>query len=154
VWEIVGLGFDDPAARGLLSAALAELVDRYGGGGDDTPLHAGEFDPPVGCFLVARVDGVPAGCGGWRTPADGTSEVAEIKRMYTLPEWRCRGVAAALLRALEDSARGAGRKRMALETGYKQPEAIALYQKLGYEQIPNFGHYADNPLTVSFGRRL
>jgi GNAT superfamily N-acetyltransferase len=152
--EISVVGFGDRDSQQMIAAALADLRIRYNStSGDDTPVAAAEFDLPAGCFLLARADGVPAGCGGWRTlAADPT--VAEIKRMYTAPEHRGRGVASAVLRALEATARDVGRTRLVLETGNRQPEAIALYRKLGYEQIPNFGYYKDYPGCVSFGRRL
>src|SRR5262245_26258839 len=102
-----------PAARILLDAAIADLVRRYGGSGDETPMDALEFDPPEGCFLVAYLDGEPVACGGWRVLghfSDNTEaeDVAEVKRMYTAPQARRRGVASALLQALEDTAREAG----------------------------------------------
>lgn len=153
VIEIRPTRFDDPVALAMIEAALADLGARYGGIGDSTPVDPDEFTPPHGCFLVAWLDGRPAGCGGWRTLASDDT-VAEIKRMYTAPSARGRGVASAVLRALEDSARDVGRKRAMLETGEQQPEAIALYQKLGYERIPNFGYYKDSPNCVSFGRVL
>jgi len=74
--------------------------------------------------------------------------------MFTVSGARGRGVATALLRALEDSARRAGRKRIILETGDRQPEAIALYRKAGYVRIPDFGFYKDAPGVHSFGRDL
>ena len=74
--------------------------------------------------------------------------------MYTIPEARGRGVASALLGALEESARQAGRKRIVLETGARQPEAIALYGKAGYARIPDFGHYKDDPEVRSYGKDL
>src|ERR1700730_6092902 len=135
--------FDGPVAQRLMAAALADLAQRYGGGGDSTPIAAAAFAAPRGAFVVAYVDGGPAGCGGWRTLAeDGAS--AEIKRMYTAAEVRGRGVARAVLSALEHSARAAGMRRMVLETGWAQPEAIGLYGRCGYERIPNFGYYRDH----------
>lgn len=116
-------------------------------------MQPAEFTPPAGCFLVASSADAPIGCGGWRTLA-ADPDAAEIKRMYTVPAWRGRGVASALLRAIEESAAAAGRKRIVLETGLRQPEAIALYVKLGYERIPNFGYYRDSPDCLSFGRAL
>jgi GNAT superfamily N-acetyltransferase len=151
--EIRPTSFDDPVARAMIAEALADLGVRYGGSGDDTPVDADDFDPPAGRFLVAWIDGTPAGCGGWRTLAED-DEAAEIKRMYTVPGSRGRGVASAVLRAIEETAREAGKKRVVLETGHRQPEAIALYGKLGYERIPNFGYYKDHPGCVSFGRVL
>jgi GNAT superfamily N-acetyltransferase len=140
-------------ATELTTAALAELSERYGGEGDTTPIVPGEFDPPEGAFLVAYVDRAPAGCVGYRTFADDET-TAELKRLYVAPEFRGRGVAKALLTALEDTARQAGRKRVWLETGTAQPEAIALYERSGYARIEDFGHYKGYPDVRSFGREL
>jgi GNAT superfamily N-acetyltransferase len=145
--------FESPVAAALTAAAVADLAQRYGGDGDSTPMNAAEFAPPDGEFLVAWSGDVPVGCGGWRTLATDAT-VAEVKRMYTVPRWRGRGVAAAVLRAIEESARAAGKRRVVLETGSGQPEAIAFYQKQGYDRIPNFGYYRDHPGCVSFGRDL
>jgi GNAT superfamily N-acetyltransferase len=143
--------YADPVAQRLVRAVLADLADRYGGDGDATPVRGEEFEPPLGAFLVAYRAGEPVGCGAWRTHP---GNLAEIKRMYVVPEARGQGIAMALLRALEDSAREAGCTRVILETGTLQPEAIALYRKAGYERIPDFGHYKDEPGVRSFGREL
>lgn len=140
-------------ARAMVAAALADLGERYGGPGDETPVDPVEFDPPEGAFLVAYLDGRPVGCGGWRSHG-GRNEIGEIKRMYTAPEARRRGVARAMLAAIEDSARQYGRRRLVLETGDRQPEAMKLYETAGYEPIPNFGFYRDEPNCLSYGRRL
>ncbi|MFG2104240.1 GNAT family N-acetyltransferase [Micromonospora echinaurantiaca] len=149
--EIHAARFDSPEAQRLIRDALADLGARYGGSGDDTPVDAAEFEPPDGAFLIARLDGQPVGCGGWRSHGEGT---AELKRMYTAPAARGRGVARALLAAVERSAREQGRKRLILECGDRQPEAIGLYTSAGYERIPNFGFYKDEPGCLSFGRTL
>jgi GNAT superfamily N-acetyltransferase len=144
--------YEDPLAVALRADLLADLAARYDGDGDGTPIAAGEFDPPRGAFLVAWLDGEPAGCVGWRSRRpDGE---AELKRMWVALHARRRGVAKALLAAVEDSARAAGRTRMVLETGVAQPEAMALYAASGYALIPNFGHYADSPLSRSYARDL
>jgi GNAT superfamily N-acetyltransferase len=145
--------YGSPVARTMTAAAIADLVVRYGGDGDGAPIDATEFDPPRGCFLVATVDGQPAACGGWRTLASDES-VAEIKRMYVAPAFRGRGLARAILARLEETAREAGKKRMALETGTAQPEAIALYERCGYERIADFGYYKGYDDVRSFGRAL
>lgn len=145
--------FDAPESQALIRAALADLGTRYGGNGDDTPVDAAEFGPPAGTFLVAYLDGQPVGCGGWRSHGDD-GETAELKRMYTAPAARGRGVARAVLAAVERSAREQGRKRIILECGDKQPEAIAMYTSAGYERIPNFGFYQDAPGCLSYGRPL
>ncbi|SIN37724.1 Acetyltransferase (GNAT) family protein [Micromonospora cremea] len=143
--------FDAPVAQQLIRDALADLGARYGGTGDDTPVDAAEFEPPDGAFLVAYLAGEPVGCGGWRSHG---ADTAELKRMYTAPAARGRGVARTVLAAVERSAREQGRKRMVLECGDRQPEAIAMYTSAGYEQIPNFGFYKDEEGCVSFGRTL
>ncbi|GAB3848219.1 hypothetical protein GCM10029963_30830 [Micromonospora andamanensis] len=63
-------------------------------------------------------------------------------------------MARTVLAAIERSAREHGRRRIILECGDRQPEAIALYKAAGYERIPNFGFYADEPGCLSFGRTL
>jgi GNAT superfamily N-acetyltransferase len=151
--KIVPTGYLDPVARTLVSAAMADLSDRYGGTGDDTPVDPAQFDPPRGTFFVAWLDGDPVACGGWRT-FEGDGDAAEIKRMFTSASARRKGVAMAVLRAVEDSARAAGRTRIILETGGLQPEAIALYERAGYRLIENFGHYKDEPDVRSYGRDL
>lgn len=151
--EISAARFDSAVAQLLVRAALADLGARYGGSGDDTPVDAAEFEPPGGSFLIARLGGEPVGCGGWRSHGE-VGETAELKRMYTSPAARGRGVARTLLAAVERSARDQGRKRIILECGDKQPEAIAMYASAGYERIPNFGHYRDVPGCLSYGRTL
>jgi GNAT superfamily N-acetyltransferase len=149
---IVGtVPYADPVAVALRDDLLADLSRRYEGDGDGTPIAPGEFDPPRGAFLVAWYDGRPAGCAGWRSRGEGD---AELKRMWVALDARGRGVAKALLRAVEESARSAGRTRLILETGTGQPEAMGLYEASGYTPIPGFGHYRDSPQSRSYGRTL
>ncbi|HEX6969171.1 MAG TPA: GNAT family N-acetyltransferase, partial [Micromonosporaceae bacterium] len=70
------------------------------------------------------------------------------------PKMRGRGVARAVLAAVEQSARDHGRKRLILECGDKQPEAIAMYEKCGYQRIEDFGFYRGSPSVRSYGRDL
>jgi GNAT superfamily N-acetyltransferase len=160
--EIRPSRFGAPAAARLIAAAQAESAVRYGGP-DETFVEASQFDPPEGAFLVAWAGGEAVGCGGWRTllydagtgtGAGQAEDVAEIKRMYVVPDARGSGVAAAMLAALEASARQHGMRRIVLETGEGNPEAIKFYAKSGYQRIANFGHYKDEPDCVSFGRDL
>jgi ribosomal protein S18 acetylase RimI-like enzyme len=109
-------------------------------------MDASEFDPPLGGFLVLRSNGMTIAGGGIRELFDGT---AEIKRMWTHPEYRRQGHAISVLHELEVWAESLGFAHVRLETGEAQPEALALYRRLGYREIGNYGHY---PSAVGFER--
>lgn len=141
--------YDDAAAQELVAQVQQEYVDRYGGP-DETPVDPGEFAPPLGLFLVAFRHGRPVGCGGWRVHGRD----AEIKRMYVSPAARRTGLARRILAELERTAAEAGCERAILETGWRQPEAIALYGTSGYEPTEKFGHYRHEPGSYCFAKRL
>lgn len=142
--------FDHPDAVPLIEAAQGEYVRRYGGP-DTTPHEPGEFAPPRGWFLVGYAAGGPVACGGWRLRSARVEDPelragdAEIKRMYVADGHRGHGYARRLLGALERAAVTAGARRMILETGDRQPEAIELYRSSGYTEIAGFGAYRGNP---------
>jgi putative acetyltransferase len=98
------------------------------------------FEPNVRFFL-ARLENLAVGCGGVAI----FSDYAEVKRMYTRPAARGRGVAKALLRKIEDEARGADKSVLRLETGTYQQEAISLYESAGFRPCGPFGPYATMP---------
>jgi ribosomal protein S18 acetylase RimI-like enzyme len=112
-----------------------------------TPFAPAEFVPPAGYFVVGYADGAAVACGGWRArDVDGPplrTGDAEIKRMYVRPAYRGRGIARAVLADLETAAGRAGRRRMVLETGVRQPDAIGLYVAAGYVPMAPFGTYRD-----------
>lgn len=169
-WEPAGAGlvvrpepYDGPVARRLSADLLAELDVRYAGDPDPcgTPeltaiwgVRPGQVAPPAGTFLVAWLGGEPVGCGAVRPLVTGEPGVGEVKRMYTAPAARRRGVSRAILTALEDAARRLGYRRLQLETGVRQPEAIALYESAGWRRIPAYGQYAADPLSVCFAKDL
>ncbi|MCT2584789.1 GNAT family N-acetyltransferase [Actinophytocola gossypii] len=144
------LPYDHPDAVTLIAEVQQEYVVRYGAP-DRAPVDPAEFAPPEGLFLVGYLDGAPVVCGGWRVHGDGD---AELKRMYVTPAARGRGLARSMLAELERTAALAGHRRLVLETGLRQPEAIALYRSSGYTEAPRFGHYADEPLSVHLGKPL
>jgi GNAT superfamily N-acetyltransferase len=80
--------------------------------------------------------------------------IMEVKRMYTLPECRGKGIAAKILNELEKWATELSCKKCVLETGKKQPEAVALYKKNGYKLIPNYGQYAGIENSLCFEKEL
>ncbi|HYO35249.1 MAG TPA: GNAT family N-acetyltransferase [Geodermatophilus sp.] len=132
--------WDDAEVQRLTTAQQAELRDRYEGGGEPgTPPSAAD----VSVVLVARDgDGTAVGCGALRALGGGA---AEVKRMYVVPAARGRGVSTLLLAGLEAAARDRGWTTLRLETGPRQPEAIALYERAGYRAIPAFGTYVEAP---------
>ncbi len=88
--------------------------------------------------VVAYENETAVGCGAFK---EYEPNVAEIKRMYVREENRSRGIAGKVLDELEIWAKELNFSKCVLETGLKQPEAIRLYQKSGYETIPNYGQY-------------
>ncbi|MDQ0909913.1 GNAT family N-acetyltransferase [Streptomyces canus] len=153
------VAFDHPDAVKLNDQVQAEYHVRYGDGGDATALAPEDFEPPNGVFLIAYDEtGAPVATGGWRARdanGEGTMDGdAELKRMYVVDVARGRGLARRILTALEDDARAAGRIRMVLETGNKQPEAIALYTSSGYEPCGKFGYYRFHEDSRCFAKPL
>ncbi|TXS40887.1 GNAT family N-acetyltransferase [Streptomyces sp. uw30] len=157
--NIRNVSFDHPDAVKLNNQVQGEYVVRYGDEGDATPLAPTDFDPPNGLYLIAYDElGTPVASGGWRAQDDngeGNQDGdAELKRMYVVDSMRGRGLARRILAALEDDARAAGRIRMVLETGAKQPEAVALYESSGYEPCGKFGFYRFHELSLCFAKAL
>ncbi|MFJ8004247.1 GNAT family N-acetyltransferase [Streptomyces fagopyri] len=151
--------FDHPDAVKLNDQVQAEYAERYGDEGDVTPLDASMFKPPLGLYLLAYDEqGRPVATGGWRCQDENdegyTDGDAELKRMYVVPQARGLGLARRILAALEDDARAAGRTRMVLETGAKQPEAVALYTSSGYAPCVKFGYYRFHDLSMCFAKPL
>lgn len=153
------VSFGHPDAAKLNDQVQAEYGVRYGDGGDATPMDAADFEPPNGRYLIAYDElGTPVASGGWRAQdenGEGNQDGdAELKRMYVVDAMRGRGLARRILAALEDDARAAGRTRMVLETGAKQPEAVALYTSSGYEPCEKFGYYRHHELSLCYAKAL
>ena len=142
--------YEDPDAQRLIELVQQEYVQRYGGR-DGAVVDPAEFRAPAGLFLIADVDGVSAGCGAWRVHAPG---VVELKRMYVEPAWRRMGLAALIVDVLEETALAAGHRSAVLNSGVRQPEALALYATLGYEPVPGYGIYAQSRGAVFLGKQL
>jgi GNAT superfamily N-acetyltransferase len=142
----------DPAlspARDLIAAMVAEMNELYGDiEGPNVPsAKPADFAPPHGTFLVGYDEGEPICAGGLKRLDE---QAAEIKRMYVAPDARRRGVARALLEALEDAARARGYVVVRLDTGLRQPHAMALYRSAGYVDVGNFNA---NPLAAYWGEK-
>ncbi|NJO22193.1 MAG: GNAT family N-acetyltransferase [Sphingomonadales bacterium] len=101
--------------------------------------------------LVARERGRALGCGAFVL---GDAGRAEMKRVFVAPAARGKGVARMLMEALEREAAKRGVTLLQLETGIKQPEAIALYRRFGYAERGPFGTYQPDPLSLFMEKRL
>lgn len=146
--ELRRVSLNDPAALPLLDGLAQEYLERYGPGDEMLSTKADEFEPPAGLFVVVLYGPVTVAGGGFRRHAE---EVCEVKRMWTHPAYRRRGLAQRVLAALEEEALACGYRRLVLETGPSQPEAAALYARRGYTPIPVYGPY---PHAVAFERML
>jgi GNAT superfamily N-acetyltransferase len=147
--------FQSPLADRLILALNQELDERYPEeGANHFDLDAEEVAEGRGAFLVAFIADEPVGCGAVRRISP---TVCEIKRMYVVPSARGCGVGRRILNELEFIARQLGASRLVLETGVRQPEALALYTGIGFTTIPLFGNYADTPhpeLSVCMAKKL
>ena len=153
--EIRRIDLTSAVAAQLIAALNAELEGRYTEeGANHFRLDADEVADGRGAFLVAYDGTRPVGCGAVRRIEP---HVAEIKRMYVAPAARGRGVGRLVLQELETIARQLGAIRIVLETGPRQPEALALYRRAGFVEVPLFGDYLHSPhpeLSVCMEKQL
>ena len=140
---------EDPPASELMAEMRVELNDVYESFSrlDNPPLSPGELRPPGGAYLVGFAGDDAVAGGGLRRLTD---EVAEIKRMYVRPQARSRGVARALLVALEEAAVSLGYAAARLDTGPKQVHGLELYRSAGYVDVEP---YNDNPFACFWGEK-
>lgn len=133
----------------LVKLLDAELAERDG---DDHAFYD-QFNSIDGIkhAIILYENGKPMGCGGIK---EFELDSMEVKRMYTKPESRGKGFASKILTELEFWATEMSYKKCILETGKKQPEAIALYTKNGYHIIPNYGQYAGIENSICFEKIL
>ena len=132
---------EDPGsadAQWCVGQYFAELNARFNTGFDPSlsiSADIAELTPPAGLFLIARVGGRPVGCGALKFHAGAP---AELKRMWVARDARGLGVGRRLLAELEREARDAGVEVLHLETNASLTEAIALYRKTGFVEVPAF----------------
>ncbi|GAA5533448.1 GNAT family N-acetyltransferase [Deinococcus aluminii] len=136
---LLDLSPDHPHVIDLMNAQQRELRALY----QDTDERTEPFDPAIlsgegGALLAVEEGGVLLACGALKRIGPDT---AEVKRMYTLPEARGRGLGRQILTALIERGRALGFRRLVLETGELQAEAIHLYESAGFRRIPNYGYY-------------
>jgi putative acetyltransferase len=102
-------------------------------------------------FFLIREDGVPAGCGGVKLVG---MEYGEVKRMYVRPQFRGLGLARLMLKHLADYAQRHDVHILRLETGIHQQAAIHLYEGMGFQRIPPFGEYNEDPLSRFYEKHI
>lgn len=148
---LVQVAHDNADLRELIRRLDEDLAQRYSN--PDEVFTVDFTDPKVieMIFIVAYIDGAPAGCGGIRPHG---REFVELKRFYVDPAYRRHGIAAGMLSELEDRAKGAGFSLIRLEAGAPQPEALAFYRKHNYYAIERFGEYADCESSLCYEKRL
>ncbi len=154
-WELLYLRTDqmtikrvdssDTDFKNLVKQLDADLAVRDG---DDHAFYHqfNAIDMLKNC-VVLYIDDLAVACGAFKPFSDDT---VEIKRMYTDLQKRKLGLASKTLQELEHWAKTLGYSKCVLETGVKQPEAIALYEKNGYRRIPNYGQYEGVENSVCF----
>ncbi len=125
----------DPRAEAALAAYTQELDRRFDGGFTRPPGDADRMTPPAGLFLVAVLGDETVGCGGL---AFAEGEPPLVKRVWVAPAARGLGLATRLMAELERRARASGAERLRLDTNKGLTEAVAMYPRLGYREIPPF----------------
>jgi putative acetyltransferase len=129
--------------RSLIQQLDSDLDSRYGEVQKQYNTH-NQIDF-IDTVIVAIENQIPVGCGCFKKFDNNT---VEIKRMFVKSDYRGKGIASRILSELEHWAKELGYEQSILETGIKQVEAIGLYQKTGYQIIPNYGQYIGNNNSV------
>ncbi len=147
--ELIRTNSDNKDFIKLVKYLDADLAVRDG---DEHSFYA-QFNKidKIKYVIVAYENDKPNGCGAIK---EYSQNAMEIKRMYTSPASRGKGIASKLLAELERWATELSYKKCILETGKKQPEAIALYKKNGYKLIPNYGQYTGVKNSLCFEKEM
>jgi ribosomal protein S18 acetylase RimI-like enzyme len=136
---------DDPRVAGLLAGLLEEYTERYGAEGAANELArypVSEFVAPHGRIVLAESDGEIVAGGAirpYKKDRASMADTAEFKRIWTSGRHRRRGLGRRVMAALEEAARDLGYTRVLLFTGPSQPEAVALYEGIGYRWVDPAG---------------
>jgi putative acetyltransferase len=150
--EIRRSEINSATATTLIAALNAELSKQYPEeGATHFRLDSEEVVEGNGAFLIAYAEGEPIGCGAIRRL---DPEMAEIKRMFVVPKARGLGISKKILLALEAEGQRLGVRKLLLETGERQIEAMALYRRAGFIRIPLFGEYLNSPLSVCMAKEI
>jgi GNAT superfamily N-acetyltransferase len=141
-------------AQSLIGALNEEVRQLYGAPPDIDQyfrLDPDEVAPGTGAFFLAYAGNDAVACGAVRRLRSGD---VEAKRMYVRPAFRRMGIGRVLLDAMEEEARTLGGQRFVLQTGDRQPAAIAMYRQAGFAEVPVFEPYEDAPGSVCMAKDL
>ena len=141
---------DTPDAVALIEELESHLASRYPAESRHG-FSVGKLLREEVAFFLLRAEGTPAACGGIKL--FGT-DYGELKRMYVRPRFRGRGFGKLILDHLAEHARNHGVLLLRLETGIHQTEAIGLYERWGFQRIPPFPPYWEDPLSRCYEKRL
>lgn len=139
----------DPVFKQLVTLLDTELANRYGA----IQKIYDQFNvvSDIQTVVIVYHNEVAAGCGCFKAFDE---KIAEIKRLFVLPEHRGKGIARKIVQALEEWAWERSYNTCILETGDKQPEAIALYERMGYQRVENFGPYQGMSESICFSKSI
>lgn len=141
---------NSPPARMLIECLWRELGAHYGNTGP-CEFSPADVSGEGHRFLIAWRGDEPVGCGALVPMEPG---VGEIKRMYVEPKARRLGVARQILAGLEAEARALGYGILRLETGRRQPGAVAFYRAAHYDPVEAYGRHVGDPLSLCFEKKL
>lgn len=129
---------------------LDETLAEHNGEEHDFFHQFNKIDTIKNC-IVAYVDHIPAACGAFKPFSE---ETVEIKRMFTDPKFRKKGLGSAVVRELEIWAKELGFKKAVLETSQELHNAVSVYEKSGFYKIPNYGQYIGVDSSVCYEKAL
>jgi putative acetyltransferase len=147
--EIIRTESNNPDFIQLVKYLDADLAKRDGA--DHSFYDQFNKIDKIKSVVLAYENGIASACGGMKGFGANTME---IKRMFTLPGNRGKGIATRVLAELEKWAAELSCEKCVLETGKRQPEAIRLYEKNGYKNIPNYGRYAEMENSVCMEKSI
>ena len=139
----------DPDFRKLIYALDEDLYQRNG----EAQLQYRQYNQVdlINHVVVVYFEGKPVGCGCYKRFDEQT---VEMKRMFVLPEFRGKQLAAQMLQELEKWAVEEGNTSAVLETGHRQVEAIRLYTVAGYSLTENYGQYIGMEDSICYRKEL
>lgn len=162
-WIVEAVAWDDPRAQALRADMDAEIGPRYADRLDDVPAELAARmsralsvvpDSIVATIIVTDAAHVPVGHAALRALGGDLADALEVKRVFVIPGARGTGVSRLLMAELERIAADLGAERLILQTGDRQPEAVVLYERIGYTRIPIYPPYLEISFSQCFEKPL